>query len=372
MWHEFDATAMTADLRDVAAFGLATVRALLAWDAFMPTRAGVPARQLRNFETFLDAASGAGLRVVPVLFAQSLGDCIMLPAYAIDVDAPRAGVRAVSDGVVQPGGPRDLYTDPAMLDAEMTWLDTMLTAFAGHEAIAAWDLGHDPATTVRPRRIDHLRGWVALMSERVHAGDQRCVLTFGARDALTARGVRPGTVSPLLDACRLDVGPAPLRGETGSSPAVFVVQLAQRLLGDVPLLAEVATAAPAGAESAAEPEHRPAPSLVGETVARLAEVGCAGVHADAWAACDARVLAAPPFDREPWRAGSGLVTADGSPTAAGAAWRAHRDTELEQQAAQPWPAGLDVEDYYRNLPQSASDLYAAWQAGRSDDPAMLN
>ena len=106
----------------------------------MPTPARVEPARLRNLEHFLSVASELSLQVVPVLFVQTLGRCVMLPSYAIDVDARRGGVRAVTDAVTQPGGPRYVYTDQLMLEVCVRWIDELLGAFAGHPAI--FDVGH--------------------------------------------------------------------------------------------------------------------------------------------------------------------------------------------------------------------------------------
>ena len=61
----------------------------------------------------------------------------MLPAYAVDRRAPRPGVRCVTEARVVEGGPRDIYTDPLLLEVQVRWLDAMLAAFASHPAVAA-------------------------------------------------------------------------------------------------------------------------------------------------------------------------------------------------------------------------------------------
>ena len=135
IWHEYDAARTEGELRAIRAAGHRTVRTHLLWDAFMPTPARVEPARLGNLEHFLSVAEGLSLQVVPVVFLQTLGACVMLPAYAIDVDARRRGVRAVTDAVTQPGGPRYLYTDQLMLEVCVRWIDELLGAFAGHPAI---------------------------------------------------------------------------------------------------------------------------------------------------------------------------------------------------------------------------------------------
>src|SRR5438309_5621424 len=207
VWHEFDAERVRADLHAMASAGLRVVRTLLPWDRFMPTPDRVDDSRLRDLEVFLDVAAQETLSVIPVLFAQSIGDCVMLPVYAIDVAGKRPGVRAVTDGVVQPGGPRDQYIDLRMLETEVVWLDSMLGAFAGHPAVTMWDLGHDPASVMRPRRIEHMVRWAQVLKAKASERGQQCMLTLGSRDVTTARGVRLGALAPSVDALGFDVDP---------------------------------------------------------------------------------------------------------------------------------------------------------------------
>ncbi|MFN2581115.1 MAG: hypothetical protein ABR498_00025 [Candidatus Dormibacteria bacterium] len=372
VWHEFDAERTRAEFQAIASAGFRVVRTLLPWDVFMPRIARVGSHQLADFETMLAAAEQADIAVVPVLFAQSLGDCVMLPPYAIDVDAPRLGVRCISDGVVQPGGPRDQYTDPRMIEAELLWLGAMLDAFGGNPVIRAWDLGHDPASTVRPRRIEQLREWVAMLASDLHQRGERCVLTLGGGDVRTARGVRLDAVAPSVDALGLsvDAQALPLNADRPDVRALaFTTQLALRLAGqDVSL--HVHVAATSGA-SAGDAEAGRARRFAGDAVGVLLDVGCSGIHAGTWSDCSARVAKSAPFDRHPELASRGVVAEDDEPTPFGEAWTGAIAVEQERRAAQPWPDVLDTHDYYANLPHSVDDLFAAWQRVANDHPGML-
>jgi hypothetical protein len=352
VWHEFDAARSGAELHAIAASGHRLVRTLLPWDAFMPTPRGVDDRRLRDLETVLEIAARESLRVVPVLFAQSLGGSIMLPAYAIDVSQRRRGARVLTDAVEQPGAPRDQYTDPRMLEAELTWLDAMLAAFAGHGTVAAWDLGHDPASTMRPRRIEDLRRWAALLGGRVHDRGERCLLTLDAADVTTARGVRLSAVAPALDGLGL--------GVTLDDRVVFVAQLAEALAGpETALLVHLTP--PAGQE----------PIGVAGAVEGLAACGCAGLYAVAWSDVGPRMETVAPFDRSPELGRRGIVDAAGQASAFGREWTEQAIGERDRSAPAPWPAELDVSSYYANLPDSFADLHAEWQRGGSDRPGML-
>lgn len=364
VWHEFDAERMRHDLRAMANAGVRLVRTLLSWEMFMPAVSRPDASAMRNLETLLTAAEQLEMRVIPVLFAQALGDCVALPPYAIDVDAPRRGVRVVTAGVVQPGGPRDQYTDPRMHEAQLRWLEGMLSAFAGNPTVAMWDLGHDPATVMRPQRIDHLRSWCALVTAPLREANERSTLTLGARDVTVARGVRLDAVTGAVDSLGIAVDPLALeiaRGAVDARPVAFLAQLALALAGgDVSLHAHL------GIAHDTEPDDDSLRKLTRDAVDRLIAVGCAGIHAAAWSDCSERIAEVPPFDRRPDLARRGLVDTVLNPTAAGDAWLRMTAAAGDSRPPAPWPQTIDSADYYANLPHSIEDLYAAWQ-GDADD-----
>lgn len=361
VWHRFDSERLQHDLQAIADAGMRTVRTLLPWDVFMPALSRPEPDALRNLEVLLTLAEAASLRVIPVLFAQAVGDSVFLPTYAIDVDTPRPDVRVVTGGVVQPGGPRDQYTDTRMLEAQLRWLEGVLSAFAGNPVVAMWDLGHDPASVMRPRRIDHLRAWAAMLAAMVHDAGERCTVTLGGADVTTARGVRLEAVAGSMDALGLcvDAGALAFAPPAPSAGAVtFVAQLALRLAGAaVPLHCHLS------ASPAPDPDADDSAGMqrfAGDSADRLIAVGCAGIHAAAWSNCSERVAELAPFDRHPELARRGLVDTGGAPTPFGAAWLRAVSNAGSSQAPRPWPDSLDSADYYANLPHSIDDLFAAW------------
>ena len=381
LWHEYDVERTRRDLLRIRDAGFEAVRVPLAWDAFVPTPRQVNRHRLRDLESLLLIAGGASLRVVPVLFAQSFGDCVLLPRYAIARDAAKPGVRVVSDGVVERGGPRDVWADPLMLEVESLWLEEMLRAFSNHPAILAWDLGHDPATTCRPLRTAHLAAWAEMMGGRVRATQDPCWMTLGAADVLTARGTRLHVVAPHVDALGLLVQPQlmPLSGDPlDVARVLFVVRVAQRLSQEdslekkshvVPVVAVTGiTAEPVSTElrvvGGATPPASAADAVrhAGALLERASESGASAVISTTWCDLGPRTLDAAPFDRNPWLARSGLAGATGDLKPHGEVWSAaaRRDTAPGQPA--PWPAtAFDVAQWYENLPDASNDLFARFR-----------
>jgi hypothetical protein len=139
--------------------------------------------------------------------------------------------------------------------------------------------------------------------------------------------------------------------------AVFTTQLAMRLAGgDVALVAHV------GFNGAAQ---------VADAVDGLVDAGCSGIFAAVWSGGGPRTASVPPFDRHPELHHTALVDASGELTESGATWTEHVVREQERRATLPWPDALDADAYYANLPDSLTDLRAAWEREVSDRPAML-
>lgn len=381
-WQEFDPLVAARDLTAIAARRIGVVRILLSWDAFMPNDRAPNPRRMHDLEALLTSARDLGIRVIPTLFAQSIGGCVLLPAYAVDRRAPRRGVRCISEARVVDGGPRDIYTDPLMLEAQVRWLDALLAGFAGHPAITAWDLGYDPASTIRPRRIAEMAAWAELLGGRVREQGQLCRLTLGHGDVTTGRGVRLGAVAAHVDALGLLVQPQrlPLPGDPlDPGRALFVVELAGVLAGvTVPLMVEVGVASgepddAASGHAADRVTAAPADArrAVDELLQRLVGSGVAGINAAAWSDWGGRLREVPPADRRPWCARLGIVDTTGVPKPVAAAWDALCSREHAVGPHVSYAPGIDVDSYYASLPESLLDLYAAWQRDRGDTPAIL-
>ena len=383
LWHEFDAAAVSRDLAAIAARRIPVVSVGLSWDAFMPTDRRPSPRRMRELETLLSAARELNLRVVLGLFAQSVGDCVMLPAYAVDRRAPRQGVRCLTDGRVADGGPRDIYVDPLMLEVQVRWLDALLAGFSHHPAVAAWDLGCDPATTVRPRRIAQLASWAELLAGRVHAQEEECRLTLGQDDVVRGRGVRLAAVAAHVDAVGLTVRPQrlPLPGDAlDPARGVFVADLARALSSpDTALFIDVAVASgdlAADVDGAVVDQFTTPSEAVRKPFDQLLQglgaTGVAGLRAGAWCDWGQRLREAPPADRQPWLAQLGIVDGTGVSKPVADAWDSLTGRERQVAAVAPFRSITDVEAYYANLPDSLLDVYATWRGDRGDTPAILD
>ena len=373
LWQAFDANAVAADLAAIGRAGFRVVRVGLDWDSFMPDARGVDRRRVGELDVLLRSAARNGLQVIPVLFVQAHGDCVLLPARTVLRRHPRRGVRVLSEGVVESGGPRDVWTDTLMLDLADRWLRHMISAFSGHPAILAWDLGDDPASVVRPRRIADLAAWVRLMAGPLRAGGDRVHITLGAGDIRQGRGVRLAVVAAQVDRTDVAVRPGQFRdlGLPDASALRFVGELAQALTGDAGTPLGLAVTTPSPGEDTEGTGEVDAADVAAELAERCVESGLAGLRAGAWTDLVPRLAGRAPFDRGGWLLRCGLVRTDGSAKPALEAWARAARAGIDPPPPRPWPDRLDVEGFYANLPESLLDLASGWHRVREDHPGIL-
>jgi hypothetical protein len=374
LWQAFDRAAITADLATIAGAGFRQVRVGLAWDSFMPDARRVDGRRLGEFDTLLRVAAAQGLGLIPVLFVQAHGDTVFLPGRSVDRDRSRPGVRVLNDGLLEIGGPRDVWTDPLMLELADRWVRTMAAGFANHPAVVAWDLGDDPAAVVRPRRVADLTGWISLVGAPLRERGDRVQLTLGAGDLLRPRGVRLETLTPHLDRIDISIRPADLRrlpiGD--ASAPQFLAQLAQALAGGGGAGIGLALATPSPVDDSRAMDETAAAASVHQLAERRIEVGLGGLRATRWTDLQPRLGERAPFDRSPWLLRCGMVRVDGARKPVFEPWARAARAGLESAPPRPWPPDLDVESYYANLPDSLLDLAAQWRRERGDQPAILD
>jgi hypothetical protein len=374
LWQAFDTAAVSSDLAAIARAGFREVRVGLAWDSFMPDARGVDPRRMGEFDTLLRVAGAHGMGIVPVLFIQAHGDCVFLPARAVMRDARRRGVRVLSEGMPESGGPRDAWTDPLMLELADRWARAMAAGFANHPALAAWDLGDDPARVLRPRRIPDLAAWVAVAGAPLRQRGDRVQMTLGADDLLRGRGVRLGSLSGLLDRIDIAIRPAQLRRLQLPEPEalLFIAQLAQVLARDQGGQIGLALAMPSPGGDEEGMDELAAAATVDQLVERRTEAGVSALRATAWCDLHPRLRERAPYDRHDWRRRCGLVRLDGAEKPALGPWSRLARADLAAPPPNPWPPHLDVEAFYANLPDSVLDLAAAWHREQEDRPAILD
>jgi hypothetical protein len=94
-------------------------------------------------------------------------------------------------------------------------------------------------------------------------------------------------------------------------------------------------------------------------VAAAIDTGAPVVSSAAWCDLGERTIDAPPFDHYPQLRRCGVAID---------VWRQLHQHNAERRSTIAWPPLIDVDSFYANLPDSLSDLYSSWRAGR--DPGQ--
>ena len=378
MWERFDPEVVRADFAAMARHHVQVARVPVSWGAFVPRPGARNGAALAALETVLTVAAAAGVRTVLLVGPQSIGDTVSLPAFAVD-HSGRGSTRVLVGGRQEPGSPRDIYAEAGMLEAQMEWLELLLSCFGSHPAIAAWDLGHDPASTIRPRHISDIASWTELLAGRLHAAGEQVWLTLGPGDFIRARGVRPGLLAAHVDVLGLAVMPQRLRIASAfpdESDVLFLLHLARQLIGESPLAVMLSLGAgdvPSAPVSLRDPgitRDAQAAEYVDRLLPQVVESGAVSLLNHPSHNPGEAVALAAPLDRISGLRQAGWFDRNNDLTALGRIWSRYSGREMLRQRVNRDP-GLDAEAYFAGLPDSLLDLNAQWRSGRSADPDIL-
>lgn len=401
-WAEADQGAVRAELEHIAELGFDTVRLELRWAEAVPdTRVSTAA--LRGLERALDYAADYGLSAVVATMGGSLGGALHLPVWAVGYRLPGDALRArrfgppvvvVSDD--QPHilagdrylrePPRDLYSEPEILEAQRLLLHEAVGNLGAHPAAAGWELGADLERARRPQSARVVAAWWADLAARAREHGARAVYGVVSPAGLTrSEALRPAAIAAA--GARLVVSAAPLpplspERDDVARAAGFLHALVAGLLRaeagrDAPVIvAELGLPTAVGVEPGVvegELFGRPAPialadeerqaAALEEALASLHAAGAAGVWLARYADVAPELWSIAPADRSWWARTPGLVAPGGREKPAALAARAFaarlRSSALSGPAAPP-ALPIDPERYWRDPGAALRALWEDW------------
>lgn len=258
LWAEWDRGEVREELQQLAAIGVGTVRLPLHWEAFQPRPERAETRSLRALEQTLDLANDARLRVVPGLMPLAVAGAIHLPSwataasYAADMMmTTRFGTLQIIYNATPPPlvwgrtkhttEVRDLWTNPAMREAQRKLIAEVVGYFGDHPVLGGWELGSGIELARAPSSSDAAAEWLGETADVARQYGARGALFYAAtlRSLTRREGPRPDAlrsarVTPVISM----VPPEPAFG--GELLTVerlaFVATLAQALGGDPPVV----------------------------------------------------------------------------------------------------------------------------------------
>lgn len=269
LWSEFDHGEVREELRQLASIGLDTIRLPLHWEDFQPRLERVDVRVLRALERTLNLAGDARLKVVPALLPLAIAGAIHVPewatasSFAADMElSTRFGPLLIVRNQSSPplvwertshaSEVRDLWTNPAMRDAQRSLIGEVVGNFADHEAISGWELGSGLELARAPSSNDAAATWLGETAESLREHGARGRLMYGLNLRALVRGEGPRPEAIVEAACTPVVNlvpPEPTFAGVALAPdaARFVAALLRSLCGELPIVTIGAAALPGAA-----------------------------------------------------------------------------------------------------------------------------
>jgi endo-1,4-beta-mannosidase len=352
-WDDVQAPEVDRDMARIAELGLQEARIFLLWEAFQPRAEVVSDQALGSLATILQAAERHDVGLVLSLFCGHMSGVNWLPGWAVDRSLSPT-IRTFSGGRVVPGGAGDLYADPELLDAQLFLARRLASTFAGHRALARWDLGNEFSNLRWPAHPDEIARWSSLLTEALQPAGIEVSGGLHAQDLEQDRGIRISSIA------------APWREVVMHGYPIYSDSAAAPDDPDwVPFLSATAArfaAKRVNAEEFGLPDHElgetPVARYADAVLDRLWRIGAVG--ASWWCFTDYAVELGrlPPFDLAPHELHFGLFRADGGAKPVADTWR-----RFGRRAAREMPQieGPDEVTWYAGLPARLERAYAEWR-----------
>jgi hypothetical protein len=258
LWTTFDRGETRDEFQQIADAGINTVRLPLYWEDFQPQPERVSSNALRALEQILELVEHARLGAVPTLWPVAIAGAIHVPdwataaSYAADLTlstkfGPLLIVQSETRSPIvwqqsnHNTQVRDLWTNPAMLDAQRKLISEVIGYFGDHPVIRGWEMGSGIELARIPASSDATAEWLGQINELARQHGARGTLFYGAtlRALLRREGPRPAAMKeagivPAIDVIVPDpmLNHEPLTAEF----LQFIAALVHSLGGDPPAL----------------------------------------------------------------------------------------------------------------------------------------
>jgi endo-1,4-beta-mannosidase len=352
-WDHLRFSEIDRDMGRIADLGLQEARVFLLWEAFQPLPDRVSEAALVSLELVLRAAERHHVGLVLSLFCGHMSGVNWLPGWAVDRRAS-SNIRTISGGRVVPGGAGDIYTDPVLLQAQLLLAQRLASTFAGHKALARWDLGNEFSNLRWPARPEEIARWSSLLTEALRPARVDVSGGLHAADLEEDRGIRISSIAAPWG--EVVMHGYPLYSDWAMGPddpdwVPFLSAIAARFADKRVDVQEFGL-----------PDHELGEDRVARyanaVLQRLWRLGAVG--ASWWCFSDYPVdlRRLPPFDLAPHELHFGIFRADGTPKPVADVWR-----RFGQRAAlemSPFD-GPDELTWYAGLPLTLEQAYRQWR-----------
>jgi len=186
-WLDFDRGEVAEEFDVIRSLGMSVVRVFLLWDDWQPSPDAVSPERLRDLGVVLDLAAERELGLDVTFFTGHMSGPNWSPGWLLDPNAaghPSPYVRqVVSGGEVVDTPYRNMFHDPAALDAERLLLASVVGEYRSHAGVWMWNLGNEPDLFAHPHDAASGRSWVREMTQLVKEIDPDHPVTTGLHTA---------------------------------------------------------------------------------------------------------------------------------------------------------------------------------------------
>jgi len=176
--------AFEEEMAQIADIGFDVVRIFTLTQDFLPRPRTVDATMIARLVDVVQAAKDAGLQIVPTLVVINMSGRMWWP-----------------DWILGPHGkPRDLFSDPEILESQALLAESCANALAGDDAIRAFDLANEIDDAQRPSSRDAGRRWAATLAQAVRKTAPGIPIQIGAHlPSLTTDNMRVDDIASVAD-----------------------------------------------------------------------------------------------------------------------------------------------------------------------------
>ena len=134
---------------------------------------------LDRLVSVLQIAEDNDLVVIPTLFTGHMNGLNWFPPWMLMASTEEHQLKVFSQNKVRNNKPRNPYSDPEVMEAQIFFLRELLSAVSGHPALFAWNLGNEPSLWAVPPDEFSAKLWLQVMTETLKEKNNSVSVTVG-------------------------------------------------------------------------------------------------------------------------------------------------------------------------------------------------
>jgi len=187
-WRDFDENEVDKEFKEIASYGLNTIRFFLDWEYFQPQPAEINNKAIKNLGKVFDIAKKHKLKTIPTFMTGHMSGVNLVPSWAVDSKKKHLKSWSYTKSKWHPYSVKNIYKDNFMIAAEKFFIKSIVQKFASRKEILMWDINNEPcnlysppdATMKRWRDSKTALNWNELMINEIRRYDKKHPITYSA------------------------------------------------------------------------------------------------------------------------------------------------------------------------------------------------